>query len=136
MEQSDTSEFLVPAPEDMLSPEAENSIMMWEQAVEPNINEDVMAHLESHYMAQSHPTYKTWTIDGQILLERHIAETLKLAEMMQGASGIGDELTQGGPEQQGALVREASGAGNQPGEDLGPDYRSQAGARGDPSEGF
>ncbi len=127
METTDNDLFLVPAPEDMLSPEAENNIMMWEQAVEPDMNEDVQAHLEAHYMIQHHPTYQDWSEDARILLERHIEETLKLADLMQGQGGFGDEVTQGGPEQEGALVREASGVGNPPGEEYGPDNRGPSG---------
>ena len=124
METSDTSEFLVPDPGDMVSPEAENNMMMWGQYVEPDINEDLQSHLQAHYMVQHHPTYNEWGIDRQILLERHIEETVKLMEMMQGGGmNLEEELGQGGPEQQGALTREAAGAGNAPGADLGPDYR-------------
>lgn len=134
MESSDVSEYLVPSPEDMLSPEAENSLMMWGQAVKPDINENLQDHLEAHYMIQSHPSYNEWKMDSQILLERHIEQTLNLIELMQNSAGAGD-LTQGGPEQQGALTREASGEGNVPGEDLGPGYRGGTSAAGSQSMG-
>ena len=134
MESSDNSRFLVPSPEDMLTPEAENALMMWEQDVEPDINENVQDHLEAHFMAQSHPTYKNWTLDAQILLERHIEATLALSDLMQGQGGFGEEIVQGGPEQEGALIREASGAGQGPGEpgpgDRGPSSSQEAGNDG------
>lgn len=135
METSDNTRFLVPSPEEMLTPEAENAIMMWEQYVEPDINENVQEHLESHYMAQSHPSYNQWTLDAQILLERHIEATLRLSDLMQGQGGFGEEIVQGGPEQEGALVREAMGAGQGPGEP-GPGDRGPSGSQEAGNDGF
>jgi len=136
MEQSDIENYMVPAPEEMLTPDEENTLMMWEQYVEPDINEDVKKHLETHFMTQNHPSYKEWSLDSQILLERHIEATLKLADLMEGQQGgFGEELTQGGPEQEGALVREASGAGQGPGEP-GPGDRGPTGSLEAGNDGF
>jgi len=136
MEQSDIESFMVPAPEEMLTPDEENTLMMWEQYVEPDINEDVKKHLETHFMTQNHPSYKQWSLDAQILLERHIEATLKLADLMEGQQGgFGEEIVEGGPEQEGALVREAGGLGQGPGEP-GPGDRGPAGSLEVGNDGF
>lgn len=138
MEWSDVKEFMVDAPEDMVSPETENNLMMWGQYIEPDVNENLQEHLQSHYMVQNHPTYNQWGLDSQILLERHIEETLSLVELMQASGASGDLVQEGSPEQQGAQIRENAGQGNESGEDLGPGYRggTEAGEASLASEGF
>jgi hypothetical protein len=97
----DPEEYMVPHPETLMTPEQENDLMMWGQVVEPSVEEDLMAHMKTHLMAQQHPSYESWNVEAQAVMDQHVQATMRLMSLMQGATmggepALGDEAVQTG----------------------------------------
>lgn len=82
-ERKDISKLLPDLPEEMLSPEAENSMFMQGDAHEPIPGEDHMTHLKSHLIFQTTQYFASMEPEYQKLLIKHVEKTKALMYMEQ-----------------------------------------------------